>query len=159
MFRNRLRNTDLPLPSTNAIVLFIIKNYIPTAFAMFLEQIWVILNRLLCVLKPFAELRKGNSSMKASLAVKYTSLPPQLVVWRALRSGHVLFAGACAVAISTNLITLSLSTLFIEGTTSSWISAKFSSKMLLQFSCPHHGRKSPCNHLLQSFLRGHVESY
>jgi hypothetical protein len=45
---------------------------------------------------------------------KYTSTPPQLAVWRALRSGHFLLATVCAMSISMNILAVALSGLFDE---------------------------------------------
>ena len=75
---------------------------------------WVILNRLLCLLQPFDELRKGNAKANRSVKAKYTSLPPQLVLWRALRSGHFLLAAVCTIAVSINLLAVALSGLLNE---------------------------------------------
>jgi hypothetical protein len=94
----------LTLPSTNPIALSILQNYLPTAFATFLEPAWVILNQLLCLLQPFEELRRGNAKFSKSIGAKYTSLPPQLIVLRAVRSGHFILAVVGTITISTNLL-------------------------------------------------------
>jgi hypothetical protein len=107
--------TGLHLPTSNSVVLSILENYLPTAFATFFEPIWVILNRILCLLIPFEALRHGNARSKASIEADYTSLPPQFVIWRALRSGHFLLAVVCLVAVSTNLLSITMSTLLNEG--------------------------------------------
>jgi hypothetical protein len=107
--------TGLHLPTSNSVVLSILENYLPTAFATFFEPIWVILNRILCLLIPFEALRHGNARSKASIEADYTSLPPQFVIWRALRSGHFLLAVVCLVAVSTNLLSVTMSTLLNEG--------------------------------------------
>ncbi|KAG4440593.1 hypothetical protein IFR05_003910 [Cadophora sp. M221] len=112
-----LRHNGLTLPSSNPTVLSIIENYLPTIFATLLEPIWVVLNRNLCLLKPFDELRRGNANPAFSVEAKYTSLPPPLVLWRALRAGHFLLGAVCLTVISSNLLAVSLSTLLNEGQT------------------------------------------
>lgn len=106
------KHLGLPLPSKNPVVTNIVLNYIPVVLATFLEPFWVLLNRLLCVLKPFEELRRGEAKASESLDLKYTSLPPQLVIYRALRSRHFLLAAVCAISISANVLAVSLSGLF-----------------------------------------------
>jgi hypothetical protein len=101
-------------PSTSSLVLSILENFIPTIFVTLLEPFWVILNRLLCLLRPFDTLRDGNAKAYKCLEVKYTSLPPQLVFYRAIRSRHFILALVCAIAISTNVLSVSLSGLFNE---------------------------------------------
>ena len=106
------RNIGLPLPSDNDVVNQLVLNYIPILFATFLEPFWVLLNRLLCVLRPFEELRCGQATASQSLDLKYTSLPPPLVIWRALRARHFLLASVCATALSANGLAIALSGLF-----------------------------------------------
>ncbi|KAF8860270.1 hypothetical protein BDZ45DRAFT_648839 [Acephala macrosclerotiorum] len=108
------RLNGLALPSTNSIVLSILENYVPTIFATLLEPVWVVLNRQLCLLKPFDELRKGNAKSSNSLEAKYSSLPPQLSIWRAIHAGHFVLASVCLVALSTNILAVTLSTLINE---------------------------------------------
>ena len=108
----------LQRPSNNETVLLILTNFIPTAFATLVEPLWIVLNRLLCVLQPFDDLRAGNGAPNATVKARYTSLPPQLTFWRALRSQHFLLAIVCAVAMSTNVLAVALSALFKDLPTS-----------------------------------------
>ncbi|KAI9722979.1 MAG: hypothetical protein M1812_001428 [Candelaria pacifica] len=108
----------LPRPSANRLVRQLILNYIPTAVATFLEPVWVVLNRLLCILQPFEELRRGKAAPSASLTSTYTSLPPQLVFWRAFRAKHYILTAVCSMALLANLLAVSLSGLFFESTIS-----------------------------------------
>lgn len=121
--------SGIKLPSNNAIVRSIIENFAPTLFATFLEPVWVILNRLLCLLYPFEQLRRGNAKQVSSVGAKYTSLPPQLTVWRALRSGHFLLASVCLITLSANVLAIVLSALFSERPILS--SIPFASKQML----------------------------
>jgi len=124
----------LSLPSTNPIVLSLLENYVPAVFSTFLEPAWVILNRILCLLLPFEELRKGNARPESSIEAKYTSLPPQLVIWRALRSGHYLLSAVCVVAVSMNVLAIALTSLIIEDSAEVRLAATSSQLLLPQLS-------------------------
>lgn len=104
----------LTRPSSNPLVLSILENLVPTAFATVNEPFWILLNRLLCVLQPFTDLRNGKAKPDATVDARYTSVPPQLAVWRALRSGHFLLATVCVMAISMNVLAVALSGIFNE---------------------------------------------
>ena len=106
------KHLGLPLPSRKPVVTNIVLNYIPVVFATFLEPFWVLLNRLLCVLRPFEELRNGQATASQSLDLRYMSLPPQLVIFRALNARHFLLAAVCAISVSANILAVSLSGLF-----------------------------------------------
>ena len=113
MLKSRIeKSRGLPLPSTNPVVFSILTNYIPVVFATFLEPFWTLLNRILCVLKPFDVLRTGETSPSRSIYLKYTSLPPPLVIWRALRAQHLVLVAVCVTGLSTNILTVALSGLF-----------------------------------------------
>lgn len=116
-FRIINRFAGIRLPSRNPAVLSLVENYLPTVFATLLEPAWVLLNRMLCLLQPFDKLRRGNAEASASVKARYTSLPPQLVVWRAFRSGHILLAAVCVVALSTNILAVTLSAIIEERST------------------------------------------
>ncbi len=100
------------MPSKSPVVTNIVLNYILVVFPPFLEPFWVLLNRLLYGLEPFEELRKSDGTASESLDLKYTSLPPQLVIYGALRSRQFLLAAVCAISVSANVLAVSLSGLF-----------------------------------------------
>lgn len=102
----------LPLPSNSPTINQLLTNYLPVIFATLLEPFWLLLNRVLCILRPFEELRKGHAKPSESLDLRYTSLPPQLVVWRAIRAHHFLLAAICAAGLSANVLSVALSGLF-----------------------------------------------
>ncbi|GKU16650.1 unnamed protein product [Fusarium langsethiae] len=104
----------LPRPSQNFEVLQLLENYIPTAFATLIEPFWVLLNRLLCVLQPFRDLWKGKAKASSTIDATYTSIPPQLVLWRAIKLKHMILALVCAMALLANLLAVSLGSLFNE---------------------------------------------
>ncbi|KAK1778237.1 hypothetical protein QBC45DRAFT_168921 [Copromyces sp. CBS 386.78] len=104
----------LPRPSDNFEVLQLLENYIPTIFTTLLEPYLVLLTRVFCILQPFNDLRKGKSNPEHTLETKYTSLPPQLVLWRAIRSGHFLLTSLCIMALLVNVLTVALGGTFNE---------------------------------------------
>jgi hypothetical protein len=90
----------------------ILENYIPTAIATLIEPMWVLINRLLCMLQPLEELQNCKASAKKSINLNYSSLPPQLVVLTALRSRHFVLAAVCAMALLANLLAVAFAGLF-----------------------------------------------
>ena len=129
---NIRKRNGLPLPSKNPVVVQLVLNYVPIVFATFLEPFWVLLNRLLCILKPFEELRSGEARLSKSLGAKYTSLPPQLVFWRALSAGHYLLVAVCAMGLSGSLLTVSLGAIFETGPTHLSSNGHFTARFLPQ---------------------------
>jgi hypothetical protein len=111
-----LIKTGLPLPSSSSLVQNILENYIPTAIATLIEPIWTLINRLLCMLQPLEELQNCNAPAKKSIDLDYSSLPPQLVVFTALRSKHFVLAAVCTMVLLANLLAVSLAGIFNQGT-------------------------------------------
>ena len=103
-----LFNKGLPIPTNNLVVQQIILNYVPIVFATFLEPLLVLLNRTLCVLQPFNDLFRQNIRPSLSISLKYTSLPPQLVVWRAIKARHFLLAATSTITVLVNVLAVSL---------------------------------------------------
>lgn len=101
----------LDVPSNHPVVAQITLNYIPVLFATMLEPFWTLLNRKLCVLKPFEALRCGEAKAFRSMDLRYTSLPPQLAMWRALKARHFLLVAVCAVGLSANVLAIVLNAL------------------------------------------------
>ena len=114
---NMRNQNGLPLPSSNATINQLVLNYIPVVFSTFLEPYWVLLNRMLCLLKPFEELSRCRARAKNTLDLKYSSLPPQLTTWRAIRARHFLLASVGLVALSNSTLAVALSGLFTTATT------------------------------------------
>ncbi|CRK34925.1 hypothetical protein BN1723_015034 [Verticillium longisporum] len=100
-------------------VLLILQSFIPTVLATLIEPFWVLVNRLLCVLQPFKDLFEGQSTSRGSIDANYTSIPPQLVVWRALRARHYMLAIVCIMALLCDVLAVGLGGLFNEGPTRS----------------------------------------
>ncbi|KAK2763098.1 hypothetical protein FQN54_009732 [Arachnomyces sp. PD_36] len=105
-------HNGLSLPSNNTVIQQILLLLFPTALGTLLEPVWVALNRFLCVLQPFYELHAGSAKASDSLLLQYTSVPPQLTLWRALKAKHFFLATLCATAAISNILTVSLSALF-----------------------------------------------
>ncbi|KAH7246197.1 hypothetical protein BKA59DRAFT_528039 [Fusarium tricinctum] len=108
------RLNGLIRPSDDFEVLQILENYIPTIFATLIEPLWVLLNRLLCVLQPFKDLWEGKSKTSNSIDTTYTSIPPQLVFWRAIKCRHFVLMGVCTMALLANILAVGLGSLFNE---------------------------------------------
>ena len=108
------KRQGLSKPSKSEILNQLLTNYLPVMFATFLEPFWTLLNRVLCVLQPLEALRTGDSPVSKSLALRYSSLPPQLSFWRALRARHWLLVSVCFVGISTNILTVALGGLLVD---------------------------------------------
>lgn len=101
----------LNTPVNNPILAQIILNYVPVLFATLLEPFWTLLNRKLCLMKPMEALRSGESRASSSLDLRYTSLPPQLCIWRALKARHFLLVAVCVIGLSSNILAVVLNAL------------------------------------------------
>ncbi|KAH6955319.1 hypothetical protein DER45DRAFT_489256 [Fusarium avenaceum] len=107
-------SNGLRRPSQNFEVLQLLENYIPTIFATLIEPFWVLLTRLLCVLQPFRDLWKGRAKPSHTIDAAYTSIPPQLVLWRAMKLKHVTLVLVCSMALLGNLLAVGMGSLFNE---------------------------------------------
>lgn len=93
--------------------------------AAFFEPVWTVLNRLICMLQPYEQLRKGNAVPSESLTVDYASLPPQAVIGRALRAGHGSLAMLCTMVILANVLSVAFNSIFFEDTIRKAIATTF----------------------------------
>jgi hypothetical protein len=73
---------------------------------------WILINRLLCMLQPLEELQDCNAKADQSIDANYNSLPPQLVAFQALKSKHFVLAAVCAMALLANVLAVAFSGLF-----------------------------------------------
>lgn len=64
------------------------------------------------MLQPLEELQDCNAKAAKSIDTDYNSLPPQLVVFQALKSKHFVLAAVCAMALLANLLAVAFSGLF-----------------------------------------------
>lgn len=120
----------------------LVENYIPTAIATLIEPFWLVLNRLLCMLQPFEELRRGRAPPQQSIGLDYSSLPPQFVIWKAFRSGHTVLAAVCGMTLLANVLAVAFSGLFFENTVEVPLISTFSRPYDLQFQ-PLNGSAGP----------------
>ncbi|EGR49633.1 uncharacterized protein TRIREDRAFT_77254 [Trichoderma reesei QM6a] len=104
-------------PSTNFEVNQLLTSYLPTIFSTVVEPFWVMLNRYLCLLQPFYDLTSGRGTAKRTIDARYTALPPQLALWRAFRSGHLLLGSICIIALLANVLAVGLGAIFNDSPT------------------------------------------
>lgn len=82
-----------------------------------IEPMWILINRLLCMLQPLEELRSCNAKPSKSIDLDYASLPPQLVIFKALRSKHFVLAAVCTMALLANLLAVAFAGIFKQNPT------------------------------------------
>ena len=107
-----MKSTGFISPSPNTTIQQLLFNYLPTTIATFIEPLWVAIIRVLSILMPMEELRRGNAKFEASIGANYVSLPPQLLFVRALRSRQFLLSLTCAMALLSSLLAVAFSGLF-----------------------------------------------
>jgi hypothetical protein len=125
------------LPSSNTIVQNLLENYIPTAIATLIEPAWILINRLLCMLQPLEELQSCNAKANKSIDTDYSSLPPQLVIFQALKAKHFVLAAVCAMALLANLLAVAFSGIFNQ--------ASITIQHAATFQPPYEFRFAPIN--------------
>lgn len=64
------------------------------------------------MLQPLEELQDCNAKADKSIDTDYSSLPPQLVVFQALKSKHFVLAAVCAMALLANVLAVAFAGLF-----------------------------------------------
>ena len=121
------------MPSSSTLVQNIIENYIPTAVATMIEPMWILLNRLSCMLQPLEELKDCKAKSHQSIDTDYSSLPPQLVIWKAITSKHFVLAAVCAMALLANLLAIAFAGLFFQKSTEMLQSTTFQAPYELKF--------------------------
>lgn len=84
----------------------------------FFEPIFTWLTRTLCMLQPYEQLRKGDAAPSRSITADYNSLPPQAIMFRALKSGHLSLASLCCfMTLLANVVSVAFSNLLYESAT------------------------------------------
>lgn len=68
------------------------------------------------MLQPIEELQSCSAKANKSIDLDYSSLPPQLVVLKALRSKHYVLAAVCSMALLANLLAVTFAGLFFQAT-------------------------------------------
>ncbi|KAH8688160.1 hypothetical protein BGZ61DRAFT_353025 [Ilyonectria robusta] len=108
------KQNGLRLPSNNFEVLQLLENYIPTVIATLLESFWIFLTRTICIFQPFIDLCEGHSRPAKSIEATYASVPPQLALFKAIKSRHIMLALLCLAALLADVLAVSLSATFNE---------------------------------------------
>jgi hypothetical protein len=153
------RTNGLALPSQNRFIRQILENYIPTIIATLIEPVWVVLNRLMCMLQPFEELRSGSASARRSVDLKYASLPPQFSLFKALRAKHLVLSAVCVMALLANVLAVAFSGLLDEETVSVAYSANATTTYNAQLKIDmandtESGNPSPFYYAMANFTSG-----
>lgn len=94
----------------------IVTDYLPTAIATLIEPMWIVINRLLCVLQPLEQMRGAGAAASQSITLNYGSLPPQLTLFKAAKNKHYLLSVVCAMSLLANLLATSFAGLFFHST-------------------------------------------
>ena len=123
----------LSLPSQTRFVRQLLENYLPTAIGTLIGPFWLVLNRNICMLQPFEDLRKKRSTIRESIGANYTAIPPQLVVWKAFRKGHILLASLCLMTLLADVLSVSLAGLLFENTMLQPAAATFTHRYAMMF--------------------------
>jgi hypothetical protein len=139
----RISNQNgLPLPSESRFVRQLLENYLPTAIGTMIGPFWLVLNRHICMLQPFEDLRRKKSSAQEAIGVTYTANPPQLVALKALGKGHVLLAALCLMTLLADVLSISLAGLLFEDNVVQPTSATFLQPYQIMFQ-PLNGTAAP----------------
>ena len=113
----QLTASGLPLPPGGRFVQSLVRAYIPTAIATLIEHIWILMNRLICVMQSFEELRSSRAPASRLLLQNYASLPPPLKLFKATFLGHYILATVCAMTLLANVLATSFAGLFFIAST------------------------------------------
>jgi hypothetical protein len=135
------------MPSSNIIVQNVLENYIPTAIATLIEPMWILINRLFCMLQPLEELQDSKARANKSIDTDYSSLPPQLVIFKALKSKHFILAAVCAMALLANVLAVAFAGLLLHKTVDIRQEATFRPPLDLKFA-PINGSIGPGEQIL-----------
>ncbi|KAH0287074.1 hypothetical protein KCU62_g6191, partial [Aureobasidium sp. EXF-3399] len=107
-------NNGLPLPSKSLFVNQLLKNYLPMVVGASFEPIFTMITSTLCMLQPYEQLRRGHEKPGRSITLNYASLPPQAVVFRALKNKHIGLAFVSLMTILANVLSVAFSGLLTE---------------------------------------------
>lgn len=94
----------------------LVTDYLPTAIATLIEPMWIVINRLLCVLQPLEQMRGAGAAASQSITLNYGSLPPQLTLFKAAKNKNYLLSAVCAMSLLANLLATAFAGLFFHST-------------------------------------------
>jgi hypothetical protein len=106
--------SGLPLPSRSRIVQNLVRKYLPTAIATLIEPLWILISRLMYILQPLVELQTEHALASKSITLNSSSLPPQLAIVKAVRSGHLVLASVCGMALLANVLAIAFAGLLYQ---------------------------------------------
>lgn len=109
-----LTTAGLSLPSSSIFVNQLLQNYLPMVLGAFFEPIFTMITRTLCMLQPYEQLRQGLARPERSIMLDYASLPPQALVFRALKNKHITLAMVSVMTLLANVLSITFSGLFVE---------------------------------------------
>lgn len=89
------------------------------------------------MLQPLEELQGCNAKAKKSIDMNYSSLPPQLVVFKALKSRHFVLTAVCTMALLANVLAVAFAGLFNQ--------ASFGLQHQTSFQSPYDFKFVPIN--------------
>lgn len=96
----------LELPITSPAGRQVLLDYFPTLFATLTEPVFFKMARFLSLYIPFSELASGVEAASSSLDLTYAARIPQVVVFKAFRSGHWLLASLGISGLASNILTV-----------------------------------------------------
>jgi hypothetical protein len=85
------------------------------------------------MLKPLEELQGCKAKAKKSIDLDYSSLPPQLVIFKAIKSKHFILAAVCGMALLSNVLAVAFSGIFNQSSTEVRQPQAMTSKLDLKF--------------------------
>lgn len=85
------------------------------------------------MLQPLEALRSSKAPASKSIGLNYTSLPPQLTIFKALKAGHIVLASVCAMALLANLLATAFAGLFFQDTISMLRPTSYAAPFLAKF--------------------------
>jgi hypothetical protein len=88
-------------------------SFMPTIIATFTESSWLSLHRDLCALETWVAIRKRQTLARESLSLRYSSRPPSLVFWMALKRKHFMLAFVSFLCLATGILSISMAGLFL----------------------------------------------
>lgn len=87
-------------------------------YSTLLEPFLTLLNRLLALLQPYYDLQMGKCPARRTIETKYDSMPPQLNIFRAARTGHYVLCLLSLVVLLASVLSVALGAIFNESSVS-----------------------------------------
>lgn len=107
------RDHGIPLPGHSGFIQQFVLNFVPTASASLLGLYVSLVCRSYSFLRPMQDLSRGGAKAKSTLSVKYTSLPPALPWYAAIRARHYILTGLSFSVLLSNVAAVTMAGIFI----------------------------------------------